>query len=192
LHLFNRVVNKVIPALDVSLTLEPLFHPQFECSRKMSKNWVSFHEIGYQFRRFAGSYCDKAFILWRVWAAINQGMGNANPKLGMKLVPGPPLARKLVWSLVFSLLHCFHPGFPFPSTPSLRCFANNSPLGFYEFHPVLTKTVYSLLCTQTFYTHIQGQPTKHIKCRPMLEERRIPEVIENQILKQWHSMMLRA
>jgi hypothetical protein len=112
----------------------------------------------------------------------SQGMGNANPKPGMKLVPGPPSVRKLVWSLVFSLLHCFHPGFPLPSTPSLGCFVLT--IGLSEFHPELTKSVYSFLCTHTFL-HTYSEPTyKHIKCRPMPEEVGIPEVIQNQILKQ--------
>jgi hypothetical protein len=42
-----RVIPKVTLSLALSFTLEPLFHPQFECILKTSK-------IGYQFRRFAG------------------------------------------------------------------------------------------------------------------------------------------
>jgi hypothetical protein len=42
-----------------------------------------FHETGYQFRRFAGSYSDNALIFRRKMSS-SKGTGYANPKLGVK------------------------------------------------------------------------------------------------------------
>ncbi len=45
------VICKVTLSLVPSLSLKPLFHPQFWCIRKVSENWVLnlLHETGYQF-----------------------------------------------------------------------------------------------------------------------------------------------
>jgi hypothetical protein len=75
-------------------------------------------------------------------------------------------------------LHCFHPGFPFPSALQIT-----HHWAFWISSSVNKISVF--LPVYSYILHTYLAPTyKHIKCRPMLEEVGIPQVIENQILKQ--------
>lgn len=55
-----RVIPKLTLSSALSLTLQPLFHPQFECILKTSKIGLLFHKTGYQFRKICRSHYDEA------------------------------------------------------------------------------------------------------------------------------------
>ncbi len=69
-------------------------------------NWncVLFHETGYKFRRFAGSYSAKVDLMKNMSTIESAGKGHN--KLRVKFLWG------LVWSPLFTV-YCFHPDFWF-------------------------------------------------------------------------------
>jgi hypothetical protein len=58
---------------------KPCFIPDLSVLVQSEWNWVLFHETGYQFRRFAGSYFDLSLHLMKNMRG-SQGTGKANPK----------------------------------------------------------------------------------------------------------------
>jgi hypothetical protein len=58
---------------------KPCFIPNLSLLVQSEWNWILFHETGYQFRRFAGSYFDVSLHLMKNTRG-SQGTGKTNPK----------------------------------------------------------------------------------------------------------------
>ncbi len=62
-----------------------MFHPEFECSHKMSEIECCFDEIEYQFTKFTGFYYDNTFFNGE-YEQNCEGAVKQNPQLGVKLL----------------------------------------------------------------------------------------------------------
>lgn len=109
-----RVIRKVTLSSALTLTLQPLFHPQFECILKTSKN-----KLGYSFIKLGISSADLQVSLWRsLNFTKNMSQLQSRRRKGLP-DPKPGKSSKdrfrwSVWSNVFGFpMYCFHPDFSF-------------------------------------------------------------------------------